>query len=305
MTLDSKRIRDAITKAEKWLWQIRNQNHAWGDLPDRPSNAMDSAEAVYGLVVAGSNTQSMRMKESLAYIRNMKNLDIFAIRKASRNLAWPALMLMNAGEKSNSPALKFLVPLLASYKIKNEGWPMLKEGSSNVYDTCFAIRTIQTYDTLRKSDVHSKIIGNALKWIVSVRNRDGGWGFLDEEPSNVTCTAQAIITFGTTGLNKQLIPSAVKCLEAQTKRNEWEVTWEVEKLYHLGKYFHYNTPWVVSALLISGKKKSGLVTKGIEDILKRQASSGGWKILKRYNPFTHSTGNALMALAHYLDAGKS
>jgi len=288
-----RQIDEAIKKAIDWGWKIRNKDSGWGDLEGRPSNAMDTSELLVGMIDAGQKPASKRVQESVRYVS--QNLDNFAIRKASRNLTWPALLLMQAGVKKGERSLDFLMETVHGYIREGEGWPMIRTMMrANIYDTALVIRGLTRYGLREDMKVRS-----ALAWMVKSVNRDGGWGFYSGDISNPVCTAQCILTLKELNMMPDLITKASQYLIKEREEDGgWPVVWEEEELYHLGKYFHYTTPWAALALLESGVKKSDpIILAAVQRILRDQTSNGGWKILPEYGEFTHSTGNALMLLS--------
>jgi squalene cyclase len=290
--VQKRQIDAAISKAIEWGWRIRNSDKGWGDLANRPSNAMDTSELLVGLMDAGQKPSSKRVQETVEYVS--QNLDNFAIRKASRNLTWPALLLMQAGLKKGHKSLDFLMKTVTDYIIEGEGWPMLRTMKrGNIYDTALVIRGLTRYGLRGHRNVQ-----RGLDWMIKSVNRDGGWGFHRGDASDPVCTAQCILTLKELKLKPNMIKKASQyLLKTRDKDGGWPVVWEKEELYHLGKYFHYTTPWAALALHASGMGSKSVADAAAKRILRDQARNGGWKILPNYDEFTHSTGNALMFLS--------
>lgn len=291
-------IKKSMDKGVEWLWSARSKDFGWGDHSDRPVDLSGCSESMFGMLKAGVDPNSEKFRQSLSYVKSelRKSPDVSRPRseqlKSARNLAWPILMLGEVGEKFKSDLIQGLLGELDIFRIKGEGWCAEVGGHSNVYDTSLVLLGLSRWKNA------SELIGAPLKWINCVQNADGGFGFKKGDKSNVICTSLAAIVMVSYGGASEKIKKAANWLTSNQKSDgSWDVEFEPNPNYRYGKWIHYSAPYAVLALIQAGfPLSSPEVVRAVNAILARQHSSGGWKILNDYPPFTHATAHALVAL---------
>jgi len=153
---------------------------------------------------------------------------------------------------------------------------------------------------------------DALRWLMDVQNKDGGWGFYPYYKSNPQCTALAILALEKIQGSKSCIRAGVNNLKSSQKYGGmWSICPEAEQVSPLIDhiYTHFSTPWAIMALLAGGESvDSEAVQRGVNYMLSLQREDGGWPFVKsvywcecEISPYTFATAFACAALRRCLN----
>ena len=292
-------VRESIKKGIDFLWSIRNKDFGWGDHQNRPVDLSGCSESMFGMLRAGEDPQSELLGQSVSYVRSelRKSPNESWTRgeqlKSARSLAWPILMLGELGEGHDSQLVQGLLVELDRFHCKGEGWSAEVGTPSNVFDTSLIIWALSRW---RNESV--SMIDVPLTWVRESQGADGGWGFKRDVESNSISTSMATLLLTDLDGTTQSTKRALSWLTSRQLANPDEgVVLESLQYARYGKWIHYSTPYEVLAFLNAGFSIKSIEVAGrVNKILKEQDSSGGWKILPDYPPFTHATAHALVAL---------
>jgi squalene cyclase len=292
--MKAKEVTRAIEDGVDWLWRIRNPDKAWGDHLWWPSAVSTSIEAMQGLLRSGVLRDDPRIEESVSFVVSHVVKKSYSVLKETRNLAFPFHLLHELGLKPRKSWIEPLIPELRRYELRNHAWPLRpKDKNANIFDTAFAVRAL-TY-------AHQDSV-ESVRWLLHAQRKDGGWPFYANQDSQVASTCHALIALLESGQKKDSdsIRRGIEFVKSNQGRESWGLSWEDDPLHGHDKWFHYNRPWVLLALIMSGEDLlSKYVIDAVNRIIADQHFSGGWRIFEDHDTFVWATGNSLMALAEY------
>lgn len=316
MSLKSE-IKNSIEHATNWSWQVQKKDvPAWARAEVGPTAFIDSAELLYGLIYATGEKASKRVKACLEWNREQIRLGHEKWTRspdAARTYAWAILALTIGGESPNSPIIRKALTELKKFKEAKKGWKASGRGrdegvvrvgnKSNIYDTSISILALMR--TKERADVDT-----ATRWLLSVQNADGGWGFWGTDESNPICTALTIMALSeANGGSKQISKAANWLSKVQSVDGRFYTSFESTPLWSGDMWAHFSTPLCIIALLRAGYKPSSPeVSRALRFLLDMQPESGGWPwgkgifpLCDKTGPLTWATGNALWALKEVRD----
>ena len=151
---------EAINRSTSWLLAQQQENGGWGEQGGRYSNAMNTAEAIIGLIqadVQAARYESTAIQNAVAY-----------------------LLRHQASEGADAGA-----------------WPReIHEGPDvdavHVPDVCRTAVCLQAI-IMAGQRPDSAEAARATAWLLEVRNNDGGWGFGPSPPSTVLPTCRVLM----------------------------------------------------------------------------------------------------------------
>ena len=193
--------------------------------------------------------------------------------------------------------IKTCINWLIENQNPSEGWGPRKGYESRVFSTSIALIALQNSlknNLLSKAfeqQFKEKIlraVNDGIKWLIRVRNRDGGWGELPSKRSTPFHTSIAIMALNLSEkFDDRLIRKAKKwLLDNWDKKQMWEITenpTNITETYDILKdhdrwsratWNHFPTPWVITALTASGEDFNRFeIFEGLKWLLK-QAKKG-------------------------------
>jgi squalene-hopene/tetraprenyl-beta-curcumene cyclase len=212
--------------------------------------------------------------------------------------------LLEAGEPADSEAVRMAVDWLldkqilgpGDWQIKNRdgapgGWAFefRNDFYPDVDDTAFVLMALQGVSYIDQARL-TKAIERGVQWMVSMQNKDGGWGAFDRDnnrsllnqipfadhnamldPSSPDVTARVVECLGRIGWTTAhpRIQRAVEYLmKEQTPQGPWYGRWGVNYIY--------GTSGVLRALIAVGVKPNSAINRAIEWLRSVQHDDGGF-----------------------------
>lgn len=168
--------------------------------------------------------------------------------------------------------------LLSQHNSSHEndtGWPFAAGSIERTYITAIVMRTL-----IKLRATNNEAFTSAKQWLLSIQNKDGGWGEKQGDSSSIFFTCYCICTLNV--LEEPNVRIAVdeaiswllKRLES-VKLSDDSVVCYIEFIEHgIGtdrtriQFFHYVLPYVVQSFLACGKKNS-IVLNSLKELLHR------------------------------------
>ena len=212
-----------------------------------------------------------------AYVTNVNDIP------TTESTCWTLLSLLKINNdlvKVKRSVMRGIQWILANHQHGNgddAGWGSTKFDPSRIYPTTLALRVLKESDCTNNPQYQE-----ALAWIKNARNlNDGGWGEIKGAPSTHLHTAHTIITLLECGLSleSEIIQKAVDrlldCFDEKNLWNDFNIGGLVELMDVRAPtdsprritYYHFTTPWVLTALIKSGRLQHTAVFKAVNWLL--------------------------------------
>jgi squalene-hopene/tetraprenyl-beta-curcumene cyclase len=212
--------------------------------------------------------------------------------------------LLEAGEPADSEAVRMAVDWLldkqilgpGDWQIKNRdgapgGWAFefRNDFYPDVDDTAFVLMALQGVSYIDQARL-TKAIERGVQWMVSMQNKDGGWGAFDRDnnrsllnqipfadhnamldPSSPDVTARVVEClgrFGWTTAHPRIQRAVEYLMKEQTPQGPWYGRWGVNYIY--------GTSGVLRALIAVGVKPNSAINRAIEWLRSVQHDDGGF-----------------------------
>jgi energy-coupling factor transport system substrate-specific component len=266
----------AAGKARAWLEAARNGDGGFGTVPDGSSSPAMTGWAVLGLEAAGRNPLDLGRHNPIEYLRAEAG-SVGSTGDLERTI----LVLAGAGVSARDFAGRDLVAALRNRRGGNGSF----QGQVNL--TAFGIFA------LRAAGSGSGLSGSAT-WLRRAQNRDGGWGFQPDEPSDPDSTGAALQALAVAGGGGQAGAGGLRYLKhVQEHDGGWA-------LGERGPSNSQSTAWGIQGLIAAGVNPASISESGhdpFEFLASRQASDGHYRysVTSDQTP-VWVTGQALMAV---------
>jgi prenyltransferase beta subunit len=317
--LTEERIVTALTAGVDYALSTQNPDGGLGGTPGNArSNSVpsDTAELLYGVLMALKHTgQRDRYESNIERCLNW--LEGRAAKfpegtglTSTKSLIWTGLALTEAG-RTRSKVIRHLLAELNKLRVRGQGWRNNPQGPSQVFNTSLSLLLLS-----KLSVSTSRSVDQARRWLILSRNRDGGWGWFRGYQSNALCTSTSLVALRSLDPRRKIAEKSLSFLLA-TQQSRKGITggwlpvpeFDQSTTVTASSYFHFTTPYALSALIKLSKSSSEPVQKGVEYILALQRRDGGWPFYDGFYWFDcpmsslpWATGNALWALSSYLDS---
>ncbi len=130
-------------------------------------------------------------------------------------------------------------------------------------------------------------INKSIEWLISIQNKDGGWGMYDYDPSRVVTTAEAVTALAITNSHNDSLQKGVEYLIRGANDPNW-------------CQYHRHHAWTVYALTRAGFGDN--IPSRCLQTLQKSHLKGSWGHASGEIPTIYPTFLGLMALNNY---GKS
>lgn len=294
----------ALARTEEWIVAHQEADGSWGGI---------MLPWVYSLVALKSLGYSL---EHPVMEKGMRGLEGFIVEDDETlrlqpatspvwDTAWSVLALRESGLPEDHPALRRAAAWLLSQQVTVAGDWQVKNPSvepacwafefeNDLYpdmdDTAVVARALSKVrlDGVQES-AKQRAIQRAVRWVVSMQSRDGGWAAFDKDndrailgqipfadfmsPLDPTCadvTAHVVELLGESKLDDASLRRALAYLRGtQEADGSWYGRWGVNYIYGTGL--------VLSALAaVDGLVDEGFVRRACSWLAFRQNPNGGW-----------------------------
>lgn len=275
MTQPTKTSNNASGGGQSWFPEIERQREAavdwfyinWKDdetgtgwphsqLYDRVTAWGGTIEAIRGLVELGESAHNPKISRAISWLKEIQREDggweIWETNQSTvESTAWGLITL----RKTNHPiddeciqdAVNFLVEA-AQEQATGYAWGAAKDHNCRIYPTIVTIWALH--------GIRQEYSEGGAKWLKTVLNQDGGWGFRPEDDtSNVAMTTIGLYTLRLVNEfqidSKQTEDAKKYILEAQRDDGSWENKSESWNVRGDGQVTmeHGTHPWAILALL--------------------------------------------------------
>jgi len=243
--------------ARGWLVEARNPDGGFATAPGGSSGAAMTGWAMLGLESAGRNPRDLGGKTPVVYLRaNAK-----AVRSAG-DIERTILALEGAGLGARDFAGRDLVGSLRNKRDRDGSF----QGQVNL--TAFGVMALRAAGSDRSS------LKRSAGWLRGARNKDGGWGFQPDEPSDPDSTGAALQAIVAAGGGGKPAAEGVRYLkETQERDGGWA-------LAEAGPSNSQSTAWAVQGLIAAGADPAAVTRKRrspFEFLAARQAGDGHYR----------------------------
>jgi uncharacterized repeat protein (TIGR01451 family) len=255
-------VDQALSDAGAWLASHQNADGSFGTTPELTPR--DSGLSVLALL--GGDPASPALANGLVYVQNVpeesthfRSLRIQALARAGRSFT----------------------PLLGSlFSFRNgQGFGAFSAHETNLFDTALAVQALATDEPNRVLDIVP-----LLDYLRTSQNPDGGWGFLDDDPSETYYTTEVLLAL-----------ASLKELSVAPQVLNGATSFLVGRKLPNGSFGSVlETALVYRALLARGYDVSTLPASPVAYLLSQQLANGSWE----NDHFT--TAQAMLALSRQL-----
>jgi energy-coupling factor transport system substrate-specific component len=262
--------------ARGYLERAQNRDGGLPSTPGRSSSVAITGWAMLGLEASGRNPLDLRKRgrSPISFLRANGS----AIRSTG-DLERTILALEGAGVNPRSFAGRDLVSELASRRSDGGSF----QGQVNL--TAFGILA------LRASGVPRSSLRSPAEWLRRAQNRDGGWGFRPDSPSDPDSSGAAIQGLAAAGNRGRAVSRGASYLRrSQRSDGGWALALG-------GPTNSQSTAWAVQGLVAAGRGPGAAPRDPLRYLAARQASDGHY----RYSAASDQTpvwvtGQALLAV---------
>jgi len=209
---------------------------------DKVSGIWSTVEILQILAKTNPKTieQDWAVKSS-KYIVNFQNADGgWGFRGGGKSVvdvtAWACLAVSHFGYKEE--VLRGIEFLLFARKnvggVDRGGWGLTTNEPDRIYSTTIASNCLNRIITehsdwfteKKKSEIY-EAIKESYTWIVNSKNHDGGWGALEEDDSNVTSSAIALISIFSQGQDPRQYRDTFEYIKNSAANGLWQLEREI------------------------------------------------------------------------------
>jgi energy-coupling factor transport system substrate-specific component len=249
----------AAGKARGWLQEARNDDGGFGTAPGGSSSPAMTGWATLGLEAAGRNPLDLDAGGSnpIEFLRSKAE----SVRSTG-DLERTILALAGAGVSPREFGGRDLVSALRDRRSGNGSF------QSQVNLTSFGVFA------LKAAGADGSELSRSATWLRRGQNRDGGWGYQPDQPSEPDSTGAALQALAAAGSGGEAAADGARYLNrAQERDGGWA-------LAETGPTNSQSTAWAIQGLLAAGRDP-GSVTKAGQSALDyldaRQASDGHYR----------------------------
>jgi MYXO-CTERM domain-containing protein len=247
----------ATGDARAWLLDARNSDGGFGTTPGGSSSASMTGWSMLGLEAAGRNPLDLGGRTPVDYLR-AKAGDI----RSTGDLERTILALAGAGVGTREFAGRDLVAALRDRRSGNGSF------QSQVNLTAFGIFA------LAASGADASELAGSATWLRRAQNRDGGWGFQPDQPSEADSTGAALQGLAAAGSGGDAAAHGARFLgKAQGRDGGWA-------LAESGPTNSQSTAWAVQGLLAANRDPASVTRAGhsaFDYLDARQSSDGHYR----------------------------
>lgn len=247
--------RSASPEAVSWLARSQNSDGGFGATLDYPSSPAITGWVMLGLEAAGRNPRDVRSggETPVSYLRSQ----IDRLRSPG-DLERTILALHGAGLDPRAFAGTDLVAALRSKRGRNGS----VAGQVNL--TAFFVLA------MRAAGAGPGDLGRPIRWLRGAQNRDGGWGFRPEAPSDPDSTGAALQALGAASANGPASAGGVAWLRrAQRGGGGYALATN-------GVVNAQSTAWAVQGLVAAGGGGTAL-RRALDHLARLRASDGHYR----------------------------
>lgn len=217
---------------------------------------------------------------------------------------WSLLAILdNSDSGAINKGINWLLGNHPNSEIEDLGWGSTKIDKPRVYSTALAIRVLN-----RANNTDNQQFIKAKSWLLSAKNKDGGWGETIGLPSSIVHTAHALIALHQCNISSEILEKGCNWLLNQIISDEfWENQANKEQIEYIDithplestptkqriVYVHFPVPWAISSLISCNMTNQIQVFKGINWIIEN-CPNGYWE------SFEKNTGKTTMWSVHDL-----
>jgi len=158
--METQKINEVIETSTKWLLDQQNEDGGWAERIGQKINVLNTAEAIIALM-DGGRINNKKINPGHIKIKNAVN---FLLRKQSKNGSWTREVIAGSGKHYEIP---------------------------DILRTSFVIRSLIKVG-IGISDVPIK---KSVKWLIKNRNKNHGWGYKKDDPSELMPTCLVLLAF--------------------------------------------------------------------------------------------------------------
>jgi len=244
-------------KARAWLQDARNDDGGFGTVPGGSSSASMTGWSMLGLEAAGRNPLDLGGRNPVDYLR-AKAGDI----RSTGDLERTILALTGAGVGATDFAGRDLVASLRDRRSGNGSF----QGQVNL--TAFGVFALEA------SGADGSELSRSASWLRKAQNRDGGWGYQSDQPSEADSTGAALQALAAAGSGGDPAAEGARFLsKAQGRDGGWA-------LAESGPTNSQSTAWAIQGLLAAGRDPASVTKAGhspFDYLDARQSSDGHYR----------------------------
>ena len=247
--------RSASAEAVFWLTRSQNSDGGFGATLDYPSSPAITGWVMLGLEAAGRNPRDVRSggETPVSYLRSQ----IGRLRSPG-DLERTILALHGAGLDPRAFGGTDLVAALRSKRGRDGS----VAGQVNL--TAFFVLA------MRAAGAGSGDLGRPIRWLRGAQNRDGGWGFRPEAPSDPDSTGAALQALGAAAANGAASADGVAWLRrAQRGGGGYALATN-------GVVNAQSTAWAVQGLVAAGGGGEA-IRRALDHLARLRASDGHYR----------------------------
>jgi len=340
-----------IQCALDWLYRIRDQKEkGWAWVQFIRPNEQNTAEVIYAFSendewLEENQEKIPELAESISiWLLDTQHATITidycwvvrALQKVRDSKWFDSYLDSNSIDNAIKVCLQWLIENKNDNgkRAKGIGWGANPGELSNVARTSLAVIDFQAeIDYTKKNnpedpniESYQLVVDQAIEWLLSIQNRDGGWGNLDEKmitqeyqikhnfsfmdleyqcDSNAASTGYAMLALKKNNKSKYDIQLRKACeylKKTQLENGGWEIFTEVgirnDERY---TFRHFGTTWALQGILVSGTADytDEVIIHGFGYLFQLQDKNyGGWKSSPDADNYTWATCNALTTVRY-------
>lgn len=254
----------SITGGLHWLSASQNTDGSWGT--NASTAVVDTAEVINAKMNFGIDAS---IQNAVAWLTAQEITTVDELSRKVRSLA-------HVGTDTSS----LVAALISANNLENR-WGYSADYSSTPIDTAFALQALKSANYTDQA-----VIFGAINYLLTTQNPDSGWGFTQDDDSNVFVTAQVVSALAqykaTYQTNAQLASAATFLL---TKQNP-------DGGIASGTSTVYESALAFIALIKSGQGQAQPLQNALNYLTTTQSANGSW------NNDPYSTALALRALSN-------
>ncbi len=257
----------SIPSGINWLISNQNSDSSWGNVSSSAAQFTSTAETLEALRVNVNTGTSFQ--NGLAWL-NAQSLN-------DNNFTSARLQIRVRSGLDNTADLSTLID--GKNSIEN-AWGLDSDYTNDSLNTASALKALKAANYSDQT-----IIFPAISFLLSIQNPDGGWGFTQDDDSNVFVTAQVVSVLaqynGIYMTNTQLATAAAFLLSKQNPDGG----------FGIGASTVYETALAFIAITESGQGQTLPLQNALNYLTTNQSINGSW------NDDPYSTALALQALS--------
>lgn len=331
-----------INEALDWLYRIMDvENHGWAWVQFIKPNEQNTAEVICAYAECeywlNNNLDKIdSLVESIEYwlldTSHAKiSIDFCWVLKALQKVRECELLYSKLDENKVKKAIDECLQWLCSSYKNMEGWGDNESEKSNVIRTALAIMGLnEEIQFIEKNNLkdniqnYKSVVNSAIKWLIQIQNRDGGWGNLDAKlvdqkyqtshnftysdllyqcESNAASTGYVMLALlsDKNNLYESELKRAYGYLKTiQMDNGGWQTFTEIGiRDGQRYTFRHFGTAWALQGIINSklADYRDECIIHGFEYLSNLQDENyGGWKSSPDADNYTWATCNAISTI---------